>query len=62
MSDGLHVEVLFFASLKERTGAGRVRLELPANASVADLKVRLKQEYPRLTDTMASLVVSVNKE
>jgi len=62
MSDGLQVVVLFFASLKERAGVSRARLELPANASVADLKQRLRQEYPRLADAMSSMVVSVNQE
>jgi molybdopterin synthase catalytic subunit len=61
MSDGPRVKVLFFASLKERAGVNRVQLELPAGARVADLKERLRQNYPRLDEAMGNLVVSVNQ-
>ncbi len=61
MSEGPRVEVLFFASLKERAGVGRTHVELPVGARVADLKARLLSTYPRLEDAMSNLVVSINQ-
>lgn len=61
MSDGLQVEILFFASLQERTGVNRTHISLPAGARVADLKDQLRLNYPRLDEAMGNLVVSVNQ-
>jgi len=63
MSDSQRlVTVLFFATLKERTGERQTSLELPAGASVRDLKAQLIAKYPGLAAMSASMLVSVNKE
>lgn len=56
------ITVLFFATLKERAGARKVRLEIPPGARVSDLKARLPLEYPGLAEMTGSMLVSVNKE
>lgn len=56
------INVLFFATLKERAGVDRAQLELPDEARVRDLKVRLCQDYPALEPALDSTLVSVNRE
>lgn len=56
------VKVLFFATLQARAGTSSLELELPANASVRDLKRQLIQLLPVLESSLASTLVSVNRE
>jgi molybdopterin synthase catalytic subunit len=56
------VKVLFFASLRDRTGDRQIEVNLPPNADIAQLKVILIDRYPALEPVMASTLVSVNKE
>jgi MoaE-MoaD fusion protein len=56
------ITVLFFASLRDLTGVREIRLELPAGATIADLKSLLIERYPRLEPAMNSALVSVERE
>jgi MoaE-MoaD fusion protein len=56
------VTVLFFASLKELTGVKEIKVELPDEARVEDLKATLVEKYPGLGPAMGSALVSVNRE
>ncbi|HUH96546.1 MAG TPA: molybdopterin converting factor subunit 1 [Anaerolineales bacterium] len=56
------IKVLFFATLRDRAGTRSVELEVPADLTVRALKERLVREYPRLTESMQSVLVAVNKE
>lgn len=56
------VQVLFFATLKERAGTQRTSVDLPEQAKVADLKSLLAEKYPGLLPAMGTVLVSVNQE
>jgi MoaE-MoaD fusion protein len=56
------VSVLFFATLRDRTGQRQTVLELLPNASVADFKMVLIGKYPTLEPVLESTLISVNKE
>lgn len=56
------VTVLCFARLKELVGNGRVALELPADASVKDLRRELIQQFPAVESLAGQLLVAVNGE
>ncbi len=56
------IEVLLFASLKERAGVSSITLELPDDARVQDLKLLLAEMYPSLAPALDSALVSLNKE
>jgi molybdopterin converting factor subunit 1 len=56
------IKVLFFATLKDRAGVKEAQLEFPEEANVAELKERLKQEFPNLVEALDSALVSVNRE
>ena len=56
------IKVLFFATLKERAGVKEAQLDLPEEADVAELKHRLRQDFPDLGEALGSALVSVNRE
>lgn len=55
------VKLLFFATLKERAGLAHAEVELPENATVADLKAELARRFPALIPMMGHVLVSVNQ-
>lgn len=56
------VKVLFFATLRDRAGVRSSQLEIPAEMTVGQLKERITEEYPALEQSMASVVIAVNRE
>jgi molybdopterin converting factor subunit 1 len=56
------IKVLFFATLRDRTGMKSVELEVPAGMTVQALKDKLSSDYPNLKESMKTILVSVNKE
>lgn len=56
------IRVMFFASLKDRAGVKETLLELPQGARVADLKARLREDFPGLVEALDSALVSLNRE
>jgi molybdopterin converting factor subunit 1 len=56
------IKVLFFATLRDRTGTKFVELEVPADTTVLGLKDKLASDYPNLKELMKAVLVSVNKE
>jgi len=57
-----HVEVLFFATLKERFGKNRIRLQIADESTVGDLKTQLSMLNPGAAETITRALVSVNQE
>ncbi len=57
----IHINVLFFATLKDRAGTNRHSLELPEQATVADLKSKLAEYFPAIKPLLANTLVSVNQ-
>ena len=58
------IDVRLFAMLRERAGAGRLALSVPAGATVADALARLCEQDERLGELLARLPVTtaVNRE
>lgn len=56
------VTVLFFATLRDRTGTRQASMELPEGARVADLKKELLQVYPALESSLDSALIALNHE
>lgn len=56
------ITVLFFATLRERAGIKQATLEMPDRARVADLKRRLREEFPALAPALETALVSVNRQ
>jgi molybdopterin synthase catalytic subunit len=60
MSD--HAKVLFFATLREKTGVRESTIEFPAGAHVLDIKKLLVEKYPNLKSSMETIIVAMNHE
>ncbi|MDX1437360.1 MAG: molybdopterin converting factor subunit 1 [Anaerolineales bacterium] len=56
------IDILFFATFKDRAGTQKTQLELADGASVADLKARIGETYPEMAPALDSALVAVNKE
>jgi len=52
------LRVLYFASLKDRTGRDEDTLEVPPATDVAALWARLQQRYPRLAEVTVRPLVA----
>ena len=58
----LRINVLLFASYRERAGTAELGLELPDGSTVADLIGRLLEDHPNIASDPSRLVVAVNRE
>jgi molybdopterin converting factor subunit 1 len=56
------VNILFFATLKEKAGLAKTELALPDRLTVAELKQLLFERFPNLPKSGSSMLVAVNKE
>ncbi|MDR3576320.1 MAG: molybdenum cofactor biosynthesis protein MoaE [Anaerolineaceae bacterium] len=57
----IRINVLFFATLKDRAGTSRQTVELPAGATVADLKSKLIEHFPSIQPLIGHTLVSINQ-
>lgn len=57
----LNVNILFFATLKERAGTNRAAIELPDGADVAYLKAAVAEAYPSVAVLLSSTIVAINQ-
>lgn len=58
----MEFEVRLFASLKDHVNGDRIKVSLPAPASVATLLAAIADAYPALGPLLESSIVSVNRE
>jgi len=58
----MNITVLFFATLKERTGVSRAEIQLPEQANVSAFKSVLAEKYPAIEAHIPTMLVSVNRE
>lgn len=58
----MNLSVLFFATLKERAGLGKLELEMPEGAIVEDLKRELAERFPNLKEALPTALVAINRD
>jgi molybdopterin converting factor subunit 1 len=58
----MHVRVRLFARARDLAGADAVVLDVPAGATVADLRRRLAEAHPRLAGLLERSALAVNDE
>lgn len=56
------VRVRLFAAYRERAGGGQVEVDVPVNATVADVAAALVERYPALRDVLGSGRPVVNQQ
>jgi molybdopterin converting factor subunit 1 len=60
--DTMHVSVRLFALAKERAQRSELELEVPAAATVADLRAALREQLPELAALWSRALIAVNEE
>lgn len=55
------IQVLFFATLRDRAGTSKVALDLPDGATVASLKTEIARRYPQVAALLGHVLVSINQ-
>jgi molybdopterin converting factor small subunit len=56
----VHVEVRLFGGLTERAGAARLHVDVPDDATVADLRTAVAATHPRLAPLLERTTVAVD--
>lgn len=56
------IKLLFFATLRDRAGTRSMELDIPTDLTVQGLKEKLSMDYPRLKESMSSVLVTINRE
>ena len=57
-----HVKLLFFATIRERMGLKSLDLDVPDTLTIQGLKDKLAEEYPKVKDSMKSVLITINRE
>ena len=57
-----HVKLLFFATIRERMGAKLLEMDIPDTLTIQGLKEKLSEEYPKVKESMKSVLITINRE
>jgi molybdopterin converting factor subunit 1 len=57
-----HVKLLFFATIRERMGLKLLELDVPDTLTIQGLKEKLAEEYPKVKESMKSVLITINRE
>lgn len=57
-----HVKLLFFATIRDRAGVKSLELDIPADLTIQGLKDKLSNDYPKLKESMKSVLITINRE
>ena len=57
-----HVKLLFFATIRERMGLKLLELDVPDTLTIQGLKDKLAEEYPKVKESMKSVLITINRE
>lgn len=58
----MEIRVLFFATLRDRTGLREENIDLPAGSTVADLRELVASRHPDAAPSLPTTLVSINRE
>jgi len=56
------IRILFFATLRDRAGKKMMEMEISPEMTIRELKVKLTQDHPNLTESMKSVLITINRE
>jgi molybdopterin synthase sulfur carrier subunit len=57
-----HITLLFFATIRERMGMKSLELDVPSDMTIQGLKERLAVDYPKVQESMKSVLITINRE
>jgi molybdopterin converting factor subunit 1 len=56
------ITVFFFAVLRDKAGVKQTFMEIPSNTNISEFKTMVVERFPKITNSMESTLISVNKE
>ncbi|MDD2920946.1 MAG: molybdopterin converting factor subunit 1 [Anaerolineales bacterium] len=56
------IKLLFFATIRDRAGTKSLEMDIPADMTILELKERLVSEYPKLKESLHSVLMTINRE
>jgi molybdopterin synthase catalytic subunit len=56
------VNILFFATLRDRAGVKSVELQIPLQTKVAEFKTLLVEKFPAISGLLNHTLISINHE
>ena len=56
------IKLLFFATIRDRAGTKTLEMEIPDDMTVDGLKDKLANDYPKLKESMSSVLITINRE
>ena len=56
------IKLLFFATIRDRAGTKTLDMEIPDDMTVEGLKDKLANDYPKLKESMSSVLITINRE
>ncbi len=57
-----HIKLLFFATIRDRAGVKSLEMDIPTDLTIHGLKEKLSADYPKLKESMKSVLVTINRE
>lgn len=57
-----HARILFFATLRDRTGVREISIEFPQGARITDIKKTVLEKYPAIGQLMETMIVALNHQ
>lgn len=57
-----HIKLLFFATIRDRAGTKFMEMDIPADMTILQLKEKLGTDYPNLSESMKSVLITINRE
>jgi molybdopterin converting factor subunit 1 len=58
----MRIKLLFFATLRDRAGTKSSEIEIPEGTTVRGLKDQVARDYPGLSASMPTVLISINHE
>jgi molybdopterin synthase catalytic subunit len=58
----VNFSIIFFATLKDKIGAGKLDVQFPSEPTVSELRVYLVQQYPAVKPFLVHSIASVNRQ
>jgi len=58
----MNVQIQLFAAARDAVGTSPVTIDLPDSPNVADLRLQLAADFPKLNSVAKTLLVAVNQQ
>ena len=58
----MHIDLFYFATMRDLAGVKQERIELPVGATVEHLKIHLAERHPTMVEALNTCLISVERK